>query len=243
MSNPVMFVSLGPGDPELITLKALKEMQSADVIFCPSVTHGGKTTSRAKDILVHLNIDMSKIELFGVSMKRDRAFPIESYKEAASSIIQAYRSGKRVAVTSEGDAGFYSTIFYISEYLEAENIPVGRIAGVPAFIASGTLGNIHIVKQKEELQVIPGDITSEDLIDRLKIKRTVVIMKASLCQQAIKDAMQTNPDAIFHYFENVGIPATEFYTTDNDEIISRQFPYFSLLIIQSKVKYNESFIN
>lgn len=236
MSNPVMFVSLGPGDPELITLKALKEMQVADVIFCPSVSHDNKVTSRAKDILVNLDIDTTKIELFCVPMKRDRKFPIESYKEVATAIIDAYKSGKRVAVTSEGDAGFYSTIFYISEYLEEANIPIGRIAGVPAFIASGTLGNIHIVKQKEELQVIPGDITSEDLLERLKVKRTVVIMKASLCQQAIKDAMQTNPDAIFHYFENVGIPETEYYTTNNDEILSRKFPYFSLLIIQSHAK-------
>lgn len=236
MFNPVMFVSLGPGDPGLITLKGLKTLQSADTIFCPStVLLNGRTSSRAKDILLQLGIEQHKISLFDVPMNKNRSLAIESYNTIASIIAEQYKNGKNVAVTAEGDAGFYSTTYYVSENLQAINIPVSRIAGIPAFIACGTLANIHIAGQDEELHIIPGIISLEELGCKLKEGKSVVVMKASQCEPVIKEAIKAIPNALFHYFENVGISNKEFYTSGKDEIISRQFPYFSLIIIQNKL--------
>lgn len=233
MLNPVTFVSLGPGDPELITLKGLKALQNADLIFCPSTPlPNGKTSSRAKDILLQLGIDESKINLFNVPMSKDRSLARESYNNVAKQIAETYSKGKKVAVTAEGDAGFYSTIYYISENLQIDNIPTTRIAGVPAFIASGTLANLHIVKQEEELNVMPGIVTLEDLNSRLEKGNSIVVMKASQCEAVIKEALNTFKNAVFHYFENVGITDKEYYTSDKIEIENRKFPYFSLIIIQ-----------
>ncbi|GAB6121748.1 precorrin-2 C(20)-methyltransferase [Dysgonomonas termitidis] len=234
MFDPVTFVSLGPGDPELITLKGLKTLQEADLIFCPSTAlPGGKSSSRAKDVLLQLSIGESKLNTFNVPMNKDRSLAIESYKAVAEEISDRYKSGHKIAVTAEGDAGFYSTIYYISEYLTQENIPVSRIAGVPAFIACGTLANIHIVKQEEELEVIPGIITSADgLEEKIKTGKTVVLMKASQCEQVIKEALENIQDITFHYFENAGISGKEVYTQNREEILNRKFPYFSLIIIR-----------
>lgn len=237
MFHPVIFVSLGPGDPELITLKGLKELQQTDIVFCPStILPSGKISSRAMDILLELGISQAKINLFDVPMNKDRSLAIESYKNVSSTIAKYYRDGYKIAITAEGDAGFYSTIYYISQNLQADNIPINRIAGVPAFIACGTLANIHIVKQEEELQVIPGIITTDQLISKLNSKQALVIMKASQCQDAIKGVIKKMPDIIFHYFENVGITGKEFYSLDKDEIITRNFPYFSLIIIQNNTQ-------
>jgi len=234
MYNPVTFVSLGPGDPELITLRGLKSLQNADVVFCPSTPLSkGRISSRAKDILLQLGIEESKINLFNVPMNKDRSLAKESYQNVAVSIAQEYENEKKVVVTAEGDAGFYSTIYYISENLQANNIPINRIAGVPAFIASGTLANIHIVKQEEELNVIPGIVTLQELDSRLQNGNSIVVMKASQCESVIKEALDTFKDAIFHYFENVGITDKEYYTADKTEILGRKFPYFSLIIIQA----------
>ncbi|SBV92219.1 precorrin-2 C(20)-methyltransferase [uncultured Dysgonomonas sp.] len=233
MFDSVMFVSLGPGDPELITLKGLKTLQEADLIFCPSTAlPGGKRSSRAKDVLLQLGVDESKLNTFNVPMNKDRSLAIESYKAVAKEISDKYKSGHKIAVTAEGDAGFYSTIYYISEYLTQENIPVSRIAGVPAFIACGTLANIHIVKQEEELEVIPGTITLDSLKEKIKREKTVVLMKTSQCEQVIKEALENIQDVTFHYFENVGILGKEFYTPNREEILNRKFPYFSLIIIR-----------
>lgn len=236
MLNPVMFVSLGPGDPELITLKGLKALQNADLIFCPStVLSNGKTSSRAMDILLQLDIEQSKINLFDVPMHKNRSLAIECYKNVASAIAEQYKNEYKLVVTAEGDAGFYSTIYYISKNLQTQNIPINRIAGVPAFIACGTLANIHIVKQEEELNIIPGIISLEELTHRLKTGNSVVVMKASQCELIIKKAIEMLTNTEFHYFENVGIIDKEFYTSDRNEIINRQFPYFSLIIIQNKI--------
>jgi len=233
MFDSVMFISLGPGDPELITLKGLKALQKADLIFCPSTAlPGGKSSSRAKDVLLQLGINEAKLNIFNVPMNKDRSLAIESYKAVAEKISDKYKTGHKIAVTAEGDAGFYSTIYYISEYLTQKNIPVSRIAGVPAFIACGTLANIHIVKQEEELEVIPGIITLNSLKEKIKIGKTVVLMKASQCEQVIKEALENIQDITFHYFENAGISGKEVYTQNREEILNRKFPYFSLIIIR-----------
>lgn len=233
MFDSVMFVSLGPGDPELITLKGLKALQKADLIFCPSTAlPEGRSSSRAKDVLLQLGINEAKLNIFNVPMNKDRSLAIESYKAVAEEISDKYKTGHKIAVTAEGDAGFYSTIYYISEYLTQENIPVSRIAGVPAFIACGTLANIHIVKQEEELEVIPGIITLNSLKKKIKIGKTVVLMKASQCEQVIKEALENIQDITFHYFENAGISGKEVYTQNREEILNRKFPYFSLIIIR-----------
>ena len=60
--NPILFVSLGPGEPELITVKGLKALQAADCIFCPETqTRDGRTLSRAAGIMQQLDIPNSSI--------------------------------------------------------------------------------------------------------------------------------------------------------------------------------------
>jgi len=233
MFDPVMFVSLGPGDPELITLKGLKILQQADIIFCPSTSAAtGKIVSRAKNILLELGIDEQKIFMFDVPMSKDRTQAITSYKTVSEKIAENYHTGYKVVVTAEGDAGFYSSVHYISDNLILMGIPVKRIAGVPAFIACGSLSNIHMVKQEEELSVIPGIITLESLRKKIAEGKSVVIMKPSQSEYVIKQAISSITDVTFHYFENAGVKEKEFYSQNKTEILNRTFPYFSLLIIR-----------
>ena len=81
MSYPVRFVSLGPGDAELITLKSLHALQQADIIYCPStVLKTGKTMSRAATLLHELGIDKS-IRLFSLPMSKDRTKAMKVYMQ------------------------------------------------------------------------------------------------------------------------------------------------------------------
>lgn len=232
MSDSVTFVSLGPGDAELITLKGLKALQQADIIFCPStLTSTGDTSSHSRDILYELEIDDAKINLFHVPMSKQRSEAVQVYQKIAKDIEKYYTKKYKVVVVAEGDAGFYSSTHYISDNLISNNIPTERIAGIPAFIACGALANIHIAKQEEELTIIPGMISSDDLNKRIEEGKSIVIMKPSQSEQAIKQVIPEIENATVHYFENAGIREKEFYSQDKEEIISRKFPYFSLLII------------
>lgn len=237
MTESVTFVSLGPGAPELITLKGLKALQQADIIFCPStLLLNGQSSSRAKEILSYLEIESEKISLFNLPMNKDRVKAIEVYKNITGQIIESYNNALKVAVAAEGDAGFYSSVHYISDNLLTNQIPIKRIPGIPAFIACAASANIHIAKQEEGLEIIPGTIAKERLIESINKGKTIVIMKPSQCESIMKEAIYGISDGDFHYFENIGIPQKEFYTKDVAEILPRKFPYFSLFIIRKQYK-------
>lgn len=233
MTYPIIFVSLGPGDPELITLKGLKALQQADYVYCPSTqTPGVKPASRSLSILNALEISPEKIRLFNLPMNKNRSSAWETYNRIAKEASVFYREGKKVTIVAEGDAGFYSSIHYIYDKFRENDIPVERIAGIPAFIAAGAVAGLHIVKQEEPLLVLPGIVTTEELEKALREEKTIVIMKLSQCETTVKNCMDKCPGYGWHYFENIGLEQA-YYSCNVEEIKKKKFPYFSLIIIKS----------
>ncbi len=230
----IKFVSLGPGDPELITIKGLKALQEASFIYCPAtMTPSGTKSSHSSVTLQALGIDSDKIKTFTLPMSKNRDAAIKVYQDLADDIEKCYKNDMQIAVAAEGDAGFYASIQYLYELLKEKGLQVTRIAGVPAFIAAGPVAGIHLVKQEERLLVVPGIISEEELTDKINSGYVVVIMKLPLCEEAVHKAITQNPEAEFHYFENIS-RENEFYTSDTDIIKDKKFPYFSLMIISKK---------
>jgi len=230
MTHPVYFVSLGPGDPELITLKGLKTLQQADIIYCPGTKNAeGTLNSRSAGIVESLGI-VNPVFIYSLSMSKNRTLAFQAYDTLYEKIRVAHQDGKKVVIVAEGDASFYSSIQYLSDKLTSANIPVERIAGVPAFIAAGSLTGLQIVEQEEQLHIIPGVTSEEELTSLLQRKYTLVIMKVSLCKEVLQEYLSKKPKLQCHYFENIG-GEKQFYTTDPLEIMTRDIPYFSLLII------------
>lgn len=228
-------VSLGPGEPELITLKALNALKDADVIFCPGTgAVEGEIKSRSMDILRHLPVDLSKIRIFPVPMSRDREEALKAYDRVCEEMLEMADAGKSVAVTAEGDACFYSSASYMYEKLCRAGYPVQMVAGVPAFIAAGAVAGLHLVKQQERLLVIPGDVLVEELLEAVVAKRTLVIMKVPLGEAILRPFIARHPELYYHYFEQVGT-VSEFYTSDPEQILSRAFTYFSVLVIRPSI--------
>ena len=208
-TGKIFGISLGPGDPELITLKALKALNAVEVIFCPGTKSGeGRMKSRALDILRQLEVDETKIRLFQVPM-----------------------SGKSVGITAEGDACFYSSAHYMYGQLAQVGFPVAMIAGVPAFIAAGASVGLHLVKQQERLLVIPGDVIVEELLETIVAKRTLVIMKVPLGEAVLRPFIARHPELHYYYFEQVGT-GQEYYSSVREEILGHSFTYFSILVIK-----------
>lgn len=232
MSNPVIFVSLGPGEPDLITLKGLKALQNADCIFCPETrTTSGQIFSRAADILHALDIPDTTLSRFELPMSKNREQAFSAYDKVYNEAFLLHQNNKKVCIIAEGDAGFYSSVHYIFEKLQADNIPVQHIAGIPAFIAAGACAGLHIASQEERLTVIPGIITAEEIEKYMEEKTTIVIMKLSQCTEEIHRCIHLHPEYNYHYFENIGTEKEKFLH-DIELISALSFPYFSLLIIR-----------
>ena len=221
MSHPIYFVSLGPGDAELITLKSLHALQQADIIYCPStVREPDKILSRAK----------GDIHLFSLPMSKDRTKAIKVYRQLFEKMRLEQKAGKRLAVAVEGDAGIYASVHYVLDLLEENGIPVEQLPGIPSFIAAEAAAKLHLISQKERLVIIPGNITSDELDMYLSHHHVPVIMKLSQCADIVQDYMESHPQYSYHYFENIST-AEEYHSSHQAELKRRVFPYFSLMII------------
>ena len=230
---PITIVSLGAGDPEQVTLRALKELQAADRIFCPTTFREVPQSSRAVSILTTLGIDSTKIETYFLPMNRERSEAIHSYSQVAEKVIRLYNENLKIVITAEGDGGFYSSSSYISEMLTASAVPVCRVSGVPAFIDCAALANLHVASGDSPLVVLPLLDDTDKATEILSAGSSIVCMKLSGSESKIKTFISENADkATFHYFENRG-GEKEFYTTNVETILDRKFPYFSLLIVKS----------
>ena len=228
--NTVTFLSLGPGDPELLTLKAIRTLREADVVMIPA-TQGaeGQTKSRAAAIVGEW-CETSRIETFCLPMQKQRGTALAVYDQVFQRIVELQGRGLRVVVAVEGDVSIYASIHYILDLLLEKHIPVLQCPGIPSFIAAAASAGLSLISQRQRLVVLPGDADSEGLSQLLKSQHVVVVMKASQCQQVLKDFLLQHPATRCHYFENVGTPE-EFHTSVRDAILSRPMPYFSLCIL------------
>ena len=230
--SPILFISLGPGDPELITLKGWKALQAADIVFCPETAgRDGQRTSRAADIVRRLDVGDNHIRRFLLPMSKRREAALEAYDGVYAQARALQDEGVRVCIVAEGDAGFYSSVHYVFERLQADGRAVEHVAGIPAFIAAGALAGLHTASQEQRLTVLPGTETAQELERLVGDGGTVVVMKLSQCADEVHRCIRLHPEYTYHYFENVGTPA-EFYTCDSATVVARHFPYFSLMIVQ-----------
>ena len=221
----VTFLSLGPGDPELMTLKAVRTLREADVVVVPSTT--GR--SRAAEIIREW-CDEDKMYRYELPMQKDRTAVRQVYDDICQRVAGWYNGGKRIAVVVEGDVSIYASIHYVMDELKRRNIPVEQIGGIPSFIAAAAMAGLSLVSGQQRLVIMPGDADEQTLEHLLSTQHVVVIMKLSQCAEAVKTFLVQHPSVTCHYFENVGTPEA-FHTSECDAILSRPFPYFSLYIL------------
>ena len=121
-------VSIGPGDPELITVKAMKVIERSKYIATPET---GTSDSLALSIVSDA-VDLSAKEIMGLSfpMTKDAEILARSHKEAADSIAEVLDSGNDVAMLNLGDITVYSTFAYVMNILLERDYDVELIPGV-----------------------------------------------------------------------------------------------------------------
>lgn len=229
---PVQFISLGPGDAELITLKGLRALQQAHFVFCPATTRrGGEQVSRSAEILRQLDIPAEKIRLFLLPMAMDGSAASTAYDALFEEVVMLHRQGYSIGVAAEGDVGVYCTVHYVLERLQQRGIQVEQVPGIPSFIASAARAHLHLVSHDERLIVLPGRAEAKELEMLVAMHHTVVVMKMSICAEEIRQFVLMHPQMEYHYLENTGCEQ-EFYSVDVATIAQRVYPYFSLLIIK-----------
>ena len=229
MSGKVYGVALGPGDPELITIKALKCLQRVEKIYFPATqTPKGNQDSFSLVILKQLELDESKFVPVNVPMSKERSHAEKAYAELYLKVEKDVAEGKQVAVVSEGDISFFSTFSYLLEDFQKNEINFEMIPGVPAFILGGSAGQLPLVTQKDKLLVAPDLENEEELKSLLEQNQTVVLMKISKVRDWIKEFIEESKLKFF-YGEYLGTEK-QFTCKDIESLRERRIPYFAIII-------------
>ncbi len=219
-------VGLGPGDGDLITVKGLKALKQADIIFYPaSSVSENAIKSFSLNILKQFDLD-APLEPLHIPMNSDQRELY--YYKAFEQIQSAYKNNKNIVVVSEGDILFFSTFGYLWQHIQNAQLDCSIIPGIPAFIASGGLGSIPLVEGDNTISIIACPDTLEELQTQLKHPGTYVVMKLSKLKE--KELFFNKLTVPFLYVEKAGTEE-QFVTNRVEEVIERASTYFSLLII------------
>lgn len=227
-------VGLGPGDPELITLKGLRAIQSADVIFTP-LSREGDTSIALQIATQWIDQERQRVVRLPLPMTRDAGQLRPAWQAAAATIQQELTGRQRGVYLLLGDPLLYGTFSYLWRELHtAANITVKIIPGITSFAAAAAAGGVPLTMADERFVVLPASYET----DMLTLQRllndfnTVVLMKAGTALPTIVTALQ-QLNLLDHalYAERVGLEG-EFITRDLRTLDLQHRPYLSLVIVR-----------
>jgi len=232
--NKIYGVSLGPGDPGLLTVKGLQVLQQVDKIYYPaSLLADGSIKSYSLSILQYHRLNENKLQPVLLSMSANRLYNLEAYASAFAQMKADYTNGLSVAFVCEGDISFYSSFVHILQHINAAQLPVEIIAGVPSFLLATAVLQQPLATLQEKVAIIPLADSREMLENYLQSFHTLVLIKVRNALNYIHPLI-TEGRAKLLYAENLGT-AKQFTTTSMLELNKRSMPYFSLIILKSNI--------
>lgn len=235
MSGILYGIGVGPGDPELLTLKALRRIKESDIIVVP----GRKATeSVAYEIVkgAYPQLDEKTLVSVEMPMTKDPKILEENHQKAADLVEGFLKREKKVAFLTLGDPTVYSTYLYVHKRILQRGCEAEIISGIPSFCASAARLNIGLAEQKEPLHVIPASYRAEEIERFLALPGTKVLMKSGKKMGQVKESiLKSGQQAVM--VENCGMPGEKIY--HSAEEIPEQAGYYSLIIVKEKGKEQE----
>ncbi|AYD41030.1 cobalt-factor II C(20)-methyltransferase [Clostridium fermenticellae] len=173
-------IGVGPGDAELLTLKAVNTIKKADVIVAPSAHENGKSIAlnTVKDFIGEGKEVIIKHFPMGSKDQEDKVYL------AFKSIEEKLMEGKDVAFLTIGDPFIYSTYIYLLRYIKEKGYKTETIPGITSFCAAASAAGETIVIGDEGLLVIPAS-----KVDTIRDEKFVVIMKLYKSEEKVLDIL------------------------------------------------------
>lgn len=190
MSGIFYGIGVGPGDPELLTVKAINAIKAADVLIAPKTEkkEGSVALSIAKP---YLRSDIEIVyQVF--PMVKNFADSTDAWEANKKEILSLLEQGKNVAFLTLGDPMFYSTYIYVYRLLKDEDVKIVTIPGIPAFCAIGSQAGIPIVEGNDVLSIIPATASPEKIEKAIANCDNAVLMKVYKNFPEIADMLDKN---------------------------------------------------
>ena len=230
-------VGLGPGDPELMTLKAARVIGAARVVAF--LAKRGRTGHARSIAAAHIRTDAEELRFeypftteVALEDPRYRAEIVAFYEESARALAEKLRGGRDVALLCEGDPFFYGSAMYFWDRL-GEDFPSEVIPGVTGMSGCWTRAHLPMTHGDDVLTVLPGTLDEDRLAERLAGCDAAVIMKIGRNLPKIRAALR-----------RAGLAGRAVYvergTMDGERIVpvaeldGMPAPYFSIVLVPGR---------
>ena len=229
-------VGVGPGDPELVTVKAARLIRAADVIAYHSARHGRSIARRIAD--PHLR---------GGQIEEALVYPVttettdhpggyqgaidEFYAAAAERLAAHLDAGRDVVVLAEGDPLFYGSYMHMHKRL-AHRYPTEVVPGVTSISAASAALGQPLVERDEVLTVLPGTLPRAELARRLADTDSAAVLKLGRTFDTVRSAVTDAGRAGF-YVERATMDGQR--TAALDDVDPASVPYFAIALLPGAV--------
>lgn len=228
MQGKLYGVGVGPGDPELLTLKALRLIKENEIIAVP-----GKDirASVAYQIVKGAYGDLDKKTLIPVAMPmtKDPQVLKANHDKAADQVEDYLREGKNVVFLTLGDTTVYSTYLYVHKRILERGYEAEIVSGITSFCAVAARLNMGLVEANQPLHVIPATYKAQEMDEILKLPGTKVLMKTGKKMKQVKESIEKSGQTAV-MIENCGMPSEKIYRSAEE--IPEDSGYYSLIIVK-----------
>lgn len=228
MSGTLYGVGIGPGDPELLTAKAIRLLRDTPVLAWPAPLDGD---GMARTIAAP-HIPAGKVEIaIRLGFRPERDDTDAAYGNAAAAIAAHLEAGTDVAVLCEGDPLFFGSFIYLMTRL-APRFPIQVVPGVSSVMAAASALQIPICTLDDCVAIVPATRAEADMERALAAAEAGIIMKVGRHLPKVRRVLQRlDLLAGARYIERVGLPDQRIMPLDQVE----QAPYFSVILVHKDV--------
>ena len=230
MKGKLYGVGVGPGDPELLTLKALRLIRENPVIAVPGEDI---RASVAYQIVkgAYEALDEKTLLPVAMPMTKDPAVLEANHEKAAGDVETYLGQGKNVVFLTLGDPTVYSTYLYVHKRILARGYEAEIVSGITSFCAVAARLNMGLVERDEPLHVIPATYQADGMDQVLKLPGTKVLMKTGRKMAQVRESIQkSGQQAVM--IENCGMPGERIF--EGAENIPEKSGYYSLIIVKGE---------
>ena len=223
-------VSVGPGDPELLTRQACRVLEACDIIAAPRMKSGRMLALDIARRALGSELDGKTILPLQFAMSRDAAVLRASHETAASAVRPFLDAGQDVAMLNIGDVSIYATFGYLQEILQADGYATAMAAGVPSFCAAAARLNVPLTGGMDApLTIAPGGWA-----DRvLETPGTKVLMKTGRQLPALLDTLEARRKlADSALVCNCGLPDEAVWTDLSAARPEHSAGYFATVLVK-----------
>lgn len=228
MNGMLYGVGVGPGDPELMTLKALRILRESPVIAIPGKSKEDCVAyAIAKGACPEL--EEKTIVPIPMPMTKDPQQLERNHCSGADTIERYLKEGKQVAFVTLGDPTVYSTYLYIHRKIGERGYATAIISGIPSFCAAAARVNQGLVEMAQPLHVIPATYSGGSPEEITALPGTKVLMKTGKNMKRIRQCiLESGQSAVL--VENCGMAGERIY--DNPKDFPEDASYYSLIIMK-----------